>query len=553
MNRSILRGTIYDRNMEEMSVSYQLFSLFVHPAELTDRESLAEQLAIILADDKKIILRHLQSIESIVRIADDLEARQVVELEKLRQPGIYCTPIEVRYYPSHAWAGHLLGFINDKTGLSGVEALYDPILQPGEFRRSNVPSVNFSGYEALGKTSTDVVLTVDMELQKRLEQMLADYRKQKGAVSGSLTALDLNTGRVLAMVSQPSFDPNYFWQVDEQKENNAVFAPQFVPELIRPLLVKAAAIHEAGIEGHVLPLTLSIPDYGLTGEQLSKHLKKFGLERPVPYFLPVSLEQAVSTIKNIGKSDRLSNAQIAVGVASLLNSGYRVTPWFLNALYDHAEKHFFMRDSAANVRERILAPANGIKLRRELLLNSRYSTKDGFLFVNSSSTVSEYKEMSVYHLQDVLLAAVPTKMPSVLLTFSVDYGVLYPQPPGVDSGLDNERLANVGHHLLSILTDYAKSETTVMEPPKKKSAVNMSRYLFSRRLTTPDLQKKYEHVQPTMPQLIGLSLRKGLQQVNQYNLKVRIRGSGRIVSQKPAVGEPLSETETCELILETSI
>ena len=54
-----------------------------------------------------------------------------------------------------------------------------------------------------------------------------------------------------------------------------------------------------------------------------------------------------------------------------------------------------------------------------------------------------------------------------------------------------------------------------------------------------------------MPSLIGLTLRKGLQQINRSNIKVRIHGSGRIVKQKPAAGELLSETEICELTLET--
>jgi cell division protein FtsI (penicillin-binding protein 3) len=549
-NNPVLRGTIYDRNMEEMSVSYQLFSLFVRPAEVSDRQEVAEKLALILGRDKKSILRHLRSMENVIELADDLEAVQVGELERLRQPGIYCVPAEVRYFPGHAVAGHLLGFMNEHVGLSGVEALYDSILQPGEFRHSNVPSIDFSGYDALGKTSTDVILTVDMELQKLLDQELDAYRMRKGAVSASALAMDPDTGRVLAMVSQPGFDPNYFWRADEQKESNTLFSPLFIRDLVRPMLVEAAAIYEAGADRNVLPVTVSVPDYGLTEDRLAEYQQQFGLERSVSYFLPVSLGQAMSSLEIIGKSGRLSTVQIGVGMATLLNSGHRVKPWLLNALYDHAEKRFFMHDAASNLRERLVSPAGGVNLRRKLLRDARYSGEDGFLFVNSGSALSNRNGMTVHHIQELLLAAAPKERPKVLLIFSINYGALYPEPPGPDSARSKEGLAEIGQRLLPILADYGETAERMTEAPLEKSAVNKRQYFFSRRLNTSDLKKKYEHAQPTMPQLIGLSLRKGLQQINLYNLKVRIRGSGRIVRQKPTAGEPLTATETCELTLE---
>lgn len=121
----ILRGTIYDRNMEEMSVSYRLFSLLVQPDELSNRDLAAEQLALILGTEKQGILERLQHTDGIIELADNLEIRQVEELEKLHLSGIYCRPVEVRYYPDHAVAGQLLGFVSGNAGLSGVEALYE--------------------------------------------------------------------------------------------------------------------------------------------------------------------------------------------------------------------------------------------------------------------------------------------------------------------------------------------------------------------------------------------------------------------------------------------
>jgi cell division protein FtsI (penicillin-binding protein 3) len=92
---------------------------------------------------------------------------------------------------------------------------------------------------------------------------------------------------------------------------------------------------------------------------------------------------------------------------------------------------------------------------------------------------------------------------------------------------------------------------TFAEPSSEKNSANLRRYFLSRELSAAEVQENFVHAEPIMPSLIGLSLRKGLQQINRYNINVRIQGSGRIVDQIPAAGEPLTETEICELILET--
>ena len=74
-DRPVLRGTIYDRNMKEMSVSYRLFSLLVQPADLPNREQAAEQLALILNREQQDILGRLQPADGIVELAGDLEIR----------------------------------------------------------------------------------------------------------------------------------------------------------------------------------------------------------------------------------------------------------------------------------------------------------------------------------------------------------------------------------------------------------------------------------------------------------------------------------------------
>jgi cell division protein FtsI (penicillin-binding protein 3) len=539
--------------MEEMSVSYRLFSLLVQPADLENREVAAEQLALILGEEQSSILQRLQYEEGIIKLADDLEIQQVEEVEQLQLAGIYCRPTEVRYYPDHAVAGQLLGFVSGHAGLSGVEALYDVVLEPGEFRRSNIPVLNFSGYDALGETVSDVVLTIDMDLQRQLDQSLKEYRQRKGASSGSGIAIDPATGRILAMVSQPGFDSNYFWQTDEQEAYKALFEPRYHQDLLRPLLIQAAALLENGINP-VLPVTVSVPEYGLSEQVVQEYWQKFAFGQPVPDFLPVSsgrneLASDLPVVDALEDLGALCPLQIIYGLATLLNGGYRVSPWLLHGVYDHAEERFFLRDDTFSSRERILAPVQAIRLRQELFKDPVFSDEGGFIFAHTVSAHSEYNGLSTYQLQELLVTAVPLDRPEVLLLLTVDYDTLYPQPPDVEQR-SLGGLAGVGRSIRPTLVGYGGAVGELSKPLPEKNAANLRRYIFSKKLISAEVKENFVHTEPTMPLLIGMTLRKGLQQINRYNIKVRIHGSGRIVEQKPAAGELLSETEICELTLE---
>ncbi len=548
----VLRGTIYDRDFHELSVSYQLFTLFVHPVELFDRHKVAEDLARILGTDKQILADRLKNVQPVVEVADDLDNLQAAEIADLNIDGVYCKPREERYYPAHTAAANLLGFADKGVGLAGLEALYDPILHTGKFSKADVPDVDFAGVDTLGRTAADIVLTLDVGLQKKIEQQLQEYRKKTGAGRGIALALNPGSGEVLAMVSQPGFDPNYFWHADEQMLQGHMFSPDFIRELIRPLLITSAAIYDAGLSGNVLPATLRAPGYGMTEEKLAEYWTLFGFSRSVNGRFSADLEKKSAIADNIENTENLSSGQLAVGLASLMNGGTRVVPYFLNSLYDHAGQQMYGRDAAAAKRERIIPPAEGVHLRRELLSQPFFSSKEGFLFSNRAMKVTIGKGLSTYIMQEIVVAAVPKGRPKILLLMAVDYGSLFPRPAGNGKKKNEESLAAVGRRLMPELAAFTTSEVAV-EYPEQKSDDNYRRFLISRRLDLPVEKHQYVQVEQLMPEVTGLSLRKGLQRISSFNLKVKIKGSGRIIAQNPGPGEPLADTGDCTLTLESRI
>ena len=549
-----LRGTIYDRNLEELAVSYRLYSLQAHPAELTDLQEAAARLASAAGADAEELFRRLASREQMVELTVGLDAEQAKVVETLALPGVSCKPVEARYYPGHAAAGRLLGFVNEGNGLSGTEALYDSLLQPGAFRPAEAQEIDFAGQTHLGPQAADLVLSLDLKLQKRLEEGLNDWRRQNGATAGAALVLDVETGRLLAAVRQPGFDPNYFWQTGAQavlpKEDGPFFPAEFYPELLRPLLAEAAAAGNAELGGDLLPAAVRISSE-FTQEDWDAIWQKFGFDQPVPELLPLDPKHPAAE-NGLLRNGRLSAADIAVGAAALLNGGKRLTPWFLEAVHDPDRRQFFSRQADASPAQRLVSPAAGVQLRRSLLHDSFWASSEGFLYTNSVAAAAEKNGLREQHLQAVLIAAAPQNKPSLLLVLAADYGALYPQPADFTLFHDQNKLAELGRNLLPVLAKFAGDSTAALkEPPTARNEANLRRFLLSRRLNRPAAEEKeYEQAPQVMPDVVGLSLRQALRRLNPHKLRVQIKGSGRVVAQKPAAKTSLTKIDTCELRLE---
>jgi cell division protein FtsI (penicillin-binding protein 3) len=534
-----------------MAVSYQLFSLQAHPDELADRQAEAEKLALIIGTGKDMLLQQMQSGDTVVELADNLSQKQAAEVMALHLPAIRLQPAEARCYPGHAAAGHLLGFVSEGIGLSGVEALCDSLLQPGEFRKADAPGIDFAGQETLGPAAADVILSIDFTLQKKLEQLISAYRQAAEAASASALVLNMESGELLAAVRQPGCDPNYFWK---SGEDSIVFPQIFSPDLIRPLLAQAAAVRRTETVAAVPPDVVSPPDHGLGQEELTASWQEFGFDQTASALISPAVPLQKS-IEHEGEA-KLSALQMAAGAAALFNSGKRLKPWLLKAVHDPDQDRLFQHDQDAAAPQRIMPPAVGVLLRQNLLHHSRWGNEQGFLFGSRTAFAEPARNgFEQQHVQELLLLAAPRENPSLLLLLALDYGRLEPPPLAGDAGDDAAQAEDFGQSLLALLTEHAKEQDgPVQKPPEEKNETNMRRFLLSRQLNLPSAdeekgEKAADSCGRIMPDLKGLSLRKGLQRLSSCKLKIQIRGSGKIRRQHPAAGASLEKIDRCTLIL----
>ncbi|MBM9511076.1 PASTA domain-containing protein [Desulfogranum marinum] len=549
----VLRGTIYDRSLKELAVSYHLFSLFVHPAEIKDRKEAAALLGQVLEESPDILEVQLKSRQRVIELADDLDKEQAEAVNKADLPGVYCKSEEVRFYPAHTAASHVLGFVGEGIGLAGVEGRYDTLLQPGAFRKEDVQEIDLSDQPILGRKATDVVLTLDIDIQKQLEKRFRSYLDQQGAVKGMGVLLEPLTGKVLAVMNYPSFNPNYFWQADDQVRLNRVYRHDFHKALIEPIIAKAAAIAREGLTiKKMLPPTVAAPRYGVDEQTLQQFETRLGLEKHVLDQWGTNTKDQQLEKESAGSpaEDTLTGAQMSVALASLVNGGWRIAPYILEGIYDHGTKREYVRDQEFTEREHILDPASGVIVRRELFRNQnpKKGEMEGLVdFTTSHVALNVNNGLSQYLMQEFYMGLLPVKMPRYMLVMAVEKDTLLPSP----GNKKKEKLANIGKDVLSQLMNKPHVERPPY--PQQKNPENFHQFFISKRL---DFQEPVETAVAAtvhMPELIGLSLRKGLQRINTQNIRVRISGTGKIVAQDPAPGEPLASVDECSLTLQKEI
>jgi cell division protein FtsI (penicillin-binding protein 3) len=541
----VLRGAVYDRKLNELAVSYRLFSLLVNPLEMNDRRKAAEALAPVIGSKAESIETRLKNAQYSMILADDLDEKQAAQVEALQLRGVSCKEGAMRFYPGHTAASHVLGFMGDGVGLAGVEGKYDTLLQGAGFRKNNIPDIDFQGQESLGAAGTDLVLTLDIDLQKQLENRFREYLATQGAEKGMGLLIEPSSGRILALVNQPSFNPNYFWKANESNRVNRIYNHVLDKELIRPILARAAAIEREGLDGPgLLPETVAAPRYGFTSEKLD------GFEKQIQLYGSVfgNWESGPGAPESPDAQPVVTGVQVGVTLASLVNGGWRITPYVVDSIFDHATAKRYFRSNEATEKSHVLDPALGVKIRRELFTNWLQEQENVVVFTAEHRQVQKEKMYSRYSMQELFVGLAPAKQPKFLLLMAVEQDRLYPAQSEKNS--DKIALAAMGKNLLAVFVKASPAEALPEKPPEP-SKENRRQFFISKKLNFRDAPGKASEPVPRMPPLRGMSLRKGLQQIDKYKMKVRVNGSGRIIAQYPLTGTPLTGADECILTLDS--
>lgn len=248
------RGMLLDRNGEPLAISAPVDSIWVVPGDFARAADRWPELARLLDMSTDSIRARVQARadSKFAYLKRAIPPEQADAVLALKLPGVYRQRGYRRYYPLAEAAGHVVGYTDiDDRGRGGIEEAYDEHLRgtPGrerivlDARRRRVALLETIAPPQPGK---DLKLSIDRRIQ-----YLA-YRELKAAVvrhrakSGFAVMLDVTTGEVLAMVNQPTFNPNDRSDAElDGRRNRAVTDPFEPGSTIKPFTVAAALAHHS--------------------------------------------------------------------------------------------------------------------------------------------------------------------------------------------------------------------------------------------------------------------------------------------------------------------
>jgi cell division protein FtsI (penicillin-binding protein 3) len=243
------RGTITDRRGEPLAVSSPVDSVWVNPRELRQAPAEVPRLAAALKRDPEWLMRAVSARpdREFLYVRRHLPPAEARAIAALGIPGVYLQREYRRFYPAGEVASHVLGFTDiDDTGQEGLELAYEHWLS-GEhgakrIRRDRLGNV-IEDVESIHEPQPgrDLKTSLDLRIQYLAYRELKRAVQAHRAKAGSMVVLDVRTGEVLAMVNQPSYNPNDRAQLTPDRYRNRATNDIFEPgSSIKPLLVAAA-------------------------------------------------------------------------------------------------------------------------------------------------------------------------------------------------------------------------------------------------------------------------------------------------------------------------
>ena len=243
------RGAITDRYGEPLAVSTPVDSIWVNPPELNDNIDQLPKLARALKEDQQTLARRITSNldREFLYLVRHMPPEQAERIKALGIPGVYLLREYRRYYPAGEVSGHVIGFTTvDDKGQEGLELGFDQLLN-GEDGTKRVIQDSFGRYvenvESIRapRPGRELITSIDLRIQylayRELKAAMQEYR----ARSGSVIVLDVDTGEVLAMVNQPSYNPNDREQLKPGLYRNRAATDIFEPgSSIKPFIMAAA-------------------------------------------------------------------------------------------------------------------------------------------------------------------------------------------------------------------------------------------------------------------------------------------------------------------------
>jgi cell division protein FtsI (penicillin-binding protein 3) len=455
------RPDILDRNGQILATDLKAPSLFAEPRKLIDVDEAEELLTAVLPDlDANEVRDRLSSKRGFVWLKREITPKQQQEIHRLGIPGVGFLTENKRVYPNGPVVSHEIGHVNiDNQGIAGIEKWLDG---------QGLAALHMAGL-ATDRLQKPVNLALDLRVQFALRDELVAAREKFKAKAASGVVLNVNTGEVVALVSEPDYDPNNPRAANDPTRINRLTTGVYEMGSTFKVLTVAMALDSGKATlsstfdaSHPLhygrfaihdyePMhrALSVPEIftyssnigaarmalavGVQGHQA--FLKKMGQLDRLRTELPESAEPIVP--KHWGELNTVTIAfghglsvaplQAVMGIAATLNGGRLIPPTFLKR-----------SEGEANVlAKQVLKPETSRAMRYLMRLNAEKGTAtkanvDGYYIGGKTGTAEKVVNgrYSKHKLLTDFMAVLPADKPKYLMMIMLDEPQATPETHG---------------------------------------------------------------------------------------------------------------------------
>ena len=245
------RGRIFFKNGEILATNTVGVYAFVSPIEVEEKERAAKELSLILQIDEEVILAKLNKDTLFEKIKNNINKEEEQLIEELAISGIYSREELFRNYPQEEMASQVVGFFGgENKGQYGIEEYYDDILRGKKQIQKKERGLfgSFFGVSKQSNEGSDIILTLDYNIQFMAESLLKQAQEDLNIESGQIIVMEPASGKILAMASWPNFNPNNYAEIDDfDIFQNSTIQKLFEPGSVMKPITMAAAIDKKKI------------------------------------------------------------------------------------------------------------------------------------------------------------------------------------------------------------------------------------------------------------------------------------------------------------------
>ncbi|MBR0289915.1 MAG: PASTA domain-containing protein [Selenomonadaceae bacterium] len=613
------RGTIVDRNGRELAVSTMTKSLFVDPNHVENPQELAKDLSPLIDKPEAEILEDIAVGGGFSWVKRRLEQSEYEAVRALIRSKGYAVCLGFRdeakrYYPNDMLAANVLGFVGtDDKGLDGIEQALDKYIK-GEVTESFIyadtqerPILEsiFTPHGYQGDRCKTIQLTIDSAIQFIVEQELDRAMAENSPLAITCIVMDPRTGEVLAMANRPTYNPNRFWDYEQEVWKNKSVSSIYEPGSTFKAVIAGALLQEGIVApnqpfddpgyvifsgkkiqnwngasfGHVtfadvvkqsLNTGFAIFGYELGANKLIDYARLFGFGEPTGIELPGEeagilyapqdmVDSDIATM-SIGQSIAVTPLQLITAFCAIANDGILLKPHIVKSIKNangstysetHVEEVRRTIDSATDktlvgLLEQVVAAGGG-----------RKATVRGYRVAGKTGTAQKVSVYGLGYDEGKYIASfcgfAPVESPQIALLVVIDepYGSFY----------GGQIAAPVAGRIFSQIFRYLRIEPSDAplgidadeldaDVGEGDASLENLRQREMPKEPEPKVETPQEQIAPEaarVPNFYGKSIREAARLANEAGISFAAEGSGFAVSQSIGAGEIVDRGTTVKV------